>query len=82
MTGTAAAAGIGADMAFATKPELARTMIERAVKAKVPFAWFAADEVYGQNPGLRAWLEGEGRLRDGGAVQPAGHHRRGQQARR
>jgi SRSO17 transposase len=54
-----AAAGIGADVAFATKPELARKMIERAIKAKVPFAWFAADEVYGQNPGLRAWLEQE-----------------------
>jgi SRSO17 transposase len=22
-----------------------------------PFAWFAADEAYGQNPGLRGWLE-------------------------
>src|SRR5450755_94433 len=54
-----AAAGIGADVAFAAKPELARKMIERAIRAKVPFAWFAADEVYGQNPGLRAWLEQE-----------------------
>ena len=23
----------------------------------MPFAWVAADEVYGQNPGLRDWLE-------------------------
>jgi SRSO17 transposase len=51
------AAGIGGDVAFATKPELARDMLERAVAARVPFAWFAADEVYGQNPGLREWLE-------------------------
>ena len=51
------AAGIGDEVAFATKPALARDMLERAVKAGVPFAWFAADEVYGQNPGLREWLE-------------------------
>ena len=25
----------------------------------MPFAWVAADEVYGQNPGLRDWLEGQ-----------------------
>jgi SRSO17 transposase len=51
------AAGIGDDVVFATKPELARGMLERAVAAGVPFAWFAADEVYGQNPHLRDWLE-------------------------
>ncbi len=32
---------------FATKPQLARTMIERAIAADVPFAWVAADSVYG-----------------------------------
>jgi SRSO17 transposase len=32
-------------------------MIERAVRAKVPFAWFAADEAYGDNGPLRIWLE-------------------------
>jgi SRSO17 transposase len=32
-------------------------MLERAVAAGVPFAWFTADEAYGQNPGLREWLE-------------------------
>ena len=51
------AAGIGDDIAFATKPELARKMIGRAVKAGVPFAWVAGDEVYGGNPKLRSWLE-------------------------
>jgi SRSO17 transposase len=50
-------AGIGDDVAFATKPALTRTMIERAVTAGVPFAWVTGDEVYGQNPGLRTWLE-------------------------
>src|SRR5260370_382161 len=43
-------AGIGDEVAFATKPELARRMIGRAVKAGVPFAWVAGDEVYRGNP--------------------------------
>ena len=53
------AAGIADEVAFATKPKLAQDMVERALKAGVPFAWVAADEVYGQNPGLRDWLEGQ-----------------------
>jgi SRSO17 transposase len=32
---------------FATKPQLAVTMIERAIDAGVPFSWVAADSVYG-----------------------------------
>ena len=32
---------------FATKPALAVQMIERAIAAQVPFAWVAADSVYG-----------------------------------
>jgi SRSO17 transposase len=51
------AAGIGDDVEFATKPELAGTMIARAMEAGVPFTWVAADEAYGQNTSLRAWLE-------------------------
>jgi SRSO17 transposase len=50
-------AGISDDVAFATKPELARQMIERALCAGMPFGWVAADEVYGQNGPLRHWLE-------------------------
>src|SRR6201996_8212625 len=53
-------AGIGGEVAFATKPELAEKMIGRAVKAGVPFAWVAGDEVYGGNPGLREYLEKQG----------------------
>jgi SRSO17 transposase len=51
------AAGIGDDVAFATKPELARQMVARVLEAGVPFGWFAADEAYGQNTALRDWLE-------------------------
>ncbi len=54
------AAGIGDDVAFAAKPQLAGKMIGRAVEAAVPFSWVAGDEVYGGNPGLRSCLEEEG----------------------
>jgi SRSO17 transposase len=50
-------AGVPAEVGFATKPQLAQVMIARAVAAGVPFGWVAADEFYGDNPGLRAWLE-------------------------
>jgi SRSO17 transposase len=50
-------AGISAEVGFATKPELARQMIRRAIDAGVPFGWVAADEAYGQNAALRSWLE-------------------------
>jgi SRSO17 transposase len=55
--GRCRAAGIGDEAGFATKPQLARKMIERAVEAGVPFSWVAGDEVYGGNPKLRAWLQ-------------------------
>lgn len=42
-----AAAHVPAGTSFATKPQLARAMIERAIAAKAPFAWVAADSVYG-----------------------------------
>jgi SRSO17 transposase len=41
------AAHVPDDITFATKPQLARAMIERAVAADVPFAWVAADSIYG-----------------------------------
>lgn len=50
-------AGIPDAVPFRTRPQQVRLMIERALEAKVPFAWFAADEEFGQNPGLRAFLE-------------------------
>jgi SRSO17 transposase len=45
------------DVEFATKPKQAQAMLERAVAAGVPFAWFTADEAYGQNRELRQWCE-------------------------
>jgi len=42
-----AAAHVPADVGFATKPQLARRMVERAMASGVPFAWVAADTVYG-----------------------------------
>jgi SRSO17 transposase len=42
---------------FATKPALARQMLARAFAAGLPIAWVTGDEVYGNNPGLRSWLE-------------------------
>ena len=54
------AAGIPGDIEFATKPQLAQAMLARASEAGVPFAWFTADEVYGQAKYLRRWLEERG----------------------
>jgi SRSO17 transposase len=52
-------AGIPEDVTFATRPHQARVMIERIIAAGLPFAWFAADEEFGQNPGLLGFLEKE-----------------------
>jgi len=55
-----AAAGVPRDTAFATKPALAGQMITRALDAGTPAAWATADEVYGQDPKLRAELARRG----------------------
>ena len=41
------AAHVPDNIGFATKPQIARKMIARAIAAKVPFAFVAADSVYG-----------------------------------
>jgi SRSO17 transposase len=55
-----AEAGIAAQMAFMTKPDLALAMLIRALDAAVPAGWVTADEVYGQSYRLRAALEARG----------------------
>jgi SRSO17 transposase len=54
------AARVPEQVGFQTKPQLARVMLERAVEAGVPASWVTADEVYGQDPALRGWLEDRG----------------------
>src|SRR6266851_8275029 len=51
------AAGIPAQVRFATKPALARRMIARALDGGTPAGWATGDEVYGADPGLPAELE-------------------------
>src|SRR5215210_400419 len=56
----ARAAGVGDEVGFATKPELARRMLTRALEAGVPAGWLTADEIYGQDKRLRVWCERAG----------------------
>jgi SRSO17 transposase len=42
---------------FATKPQLALRMLQRAFGAGATAGWVAADEVYGSDGRLRRWLE-------------------------
>ncbi len=53
-----ARAGVPDDVRFATKPQLAGAMIDRAVAAGTPAAWVAGDEVYGGDAKLRAKVRG------------------------
>ena len=52
-------AGVPDDIEFATKPALATGMLTRALHAGVPARWVAGDEVYGNDPGLRAECEAQ-----------------------
>src|SRR5664279_3724349 len=55
-----AEAGVPADTTFKTRPEQVIEMIDDARAAGVPFAWFTADEEFGQNKGLREHLQDAG----------------------
>ncbi len=57
--GRLTAAQVPGDRRFRTKPQLLKAMIERAVAAGVPCSWVTADEAYGGNGPLRAFLEEE-----------------------
>jgi SRSO17 transposase len=50
-------AGVPEAIRFATKPQLARRMLERALEAGVPAAWVTGDSVYGGDRRLRVCLE-------------------------
>ena len=50
-------AGVPEKVAFRTKAQLARRMLERALESGVPFGWVTGDEVYGNDRNLRRWLE-------------------------
>jgi SRSO17 transposase len=52
-------AGIPADRRFATKPQLAQHMLQRALAAGVPGRWVTGDSVYGNDRRLRLWLEAQ-----------------------
>ena len=58
--GRRAAAGMPEGVEFATKPLLARRMIDRAVAAGVPARWVTADAVYGSDYHFRAAAEKQG----------------------
>jgi SRSO17 transposase len=76
-----AAAGIPAEVGFATKPQLGVAMLDRAHRAGVLSGWVTADEAYGQNRALRAWLAARGvpfvlaTRSDDVLVSPDGHRR-------
>jgi SRSO17 transposase len=55
-----AAAGVPAEVGFATKPQLAAEMIGAALDGGVDVGWVAADEVYGNDPAFRARLRSRG----------------------
>jgi SRSO17 transposase len=50
-------AGIPDERTFATKPALAREMLQRTFAAGVVLAWVTGDCVYGDDRKLRGWLE-------------------------
>jgi SRSO17 transposase len=52
-------AGVPPKVTFQTRPQQVQQMIEATRVAGVPFAWFTADEEFGQNPDLCDYLQRE-----------------------
>jgi SRSO17 transposase len=50
-------AGVPDGVQFASKTELARAMLGRALDAGMPASWVTADEAYGKEGSFRGWLE-------------------------
>lgn len=55
------AAHVPETVVFQTKPQIGQTMLQRALKAGVPFAWVTADSVYGGSSRLRQTIVETGR---------------------
>lgn len=51
------AAGIPEETVFRTKPQMARAMVDRALRAGFRPDWITADEAYGHDGKFRLWLE-------------------------
>ena len=51
------AAGVPQDVAFATKPEIGRRMLQRALDTGATAGWILGDEIYGRDYKLRSALE-------------------------
>jgi SRSO17 transposase len=52
-------AGVPEDQCFATKPQLARQMLQRALATGTPAKWVTGDSVYGDDRRLSLWLEAQ-----------------------
>ncbi|MEU9388263.1 IS701 family transposase, partial [Streptomyces sp. NPDC048279] len=50
-------AGIGDEIAFATKVVMAKAMVRKAIADRIPFRWVTADAAYGFSKGWRFELE-------------------------
>src|SRR2546423_1498533 len=57
-----AQAHVPAEVGFATKPQQAMAMLERAWEHGVPMRWVTGDEVYGDAPRLREMIQAHGRF--------------------
>jgi SRSO17 transposase len=55
--GRRTAAGVPKAISFATKLQLARQMITRALAVGVPCGWVTGDTVYSSDGHMRSWLE-------------------------
>ena len=66
-----AATHVPPEVGFATKPRLAGRMVERAIAARMPFAWVAGDSVYGVGEiEMALRREGKGYVLGVNATQP------------
>lgn len=51
------ASGVPSEVAYSTRPQMARRMIERALAHGVPHRFVAGGPAFGSDPSLREWLE-------------------------